>query len=197
MKLLKISGLVFSIAVIVSCVPMRRMPEMKLPPEPIALSDYYFTPLNERGWVEIGENAYNVALVKQGKEKDETYAIQTMRFKLPAFKNQADFVRLIKSGQAADTSSTRFTVIKHDVTDYTRLKSNCAISNMVTKDHNAIKRSGKTGDMILEALVLTCALPKDKSTGIGVVYSHRYYPGHNDSDFAEKGMTVLSSVKFQ
>ena len=50
--------------------------------------------------------------------------------------------------------------------------------------------------MVLEALALTCAHPKDQSVGVTVVYSRRYYPDKQDPGFLEKALTVLDSVEF-
>ena len=196
MKLLQILALLLTALAIASCVHMQRPPEVKLPPDRISLIGYSFTPLNERGWLVAGKNSYNIALVKRGKNTDETFAIQTMRFQLPEFKTQEDFARLIKGGQVKDTDSQRFKITKHEVSDHLAHKTNCAISHMATEDHGAVKRSTNKDAMTLEALVLTCAHPKDKNIGINVSFSQRYYPGQKDPALVKKGMIILNSVIF-
>jgi len=50
--------------------------------------------------------------------------------------------------------------------------------------------------MVLEALALTCAHPKDQSVGVTVVYSRRYYPDQGNSEFLEKALSVFNSLDF-
>ena len=197
MKLSQKFGVLCITLVITSCASMQpSLPEVQIPPERISQKGYSLVPLNEKGWLIAGRNAYQLALVKRGENPDETFAIQAIPFRLSAFKTNEDFVRLIKEGQAKDTDSQRFKIVKHEVTSHPANGTSCVKSHMVTEDRAAVKRSGKSGDMVLEALTLTCAHPKDKSVGISIIYSQRYYPEQRDSAFVEKATRVLSSVEF-
>jgi hypothetical protein len=197
MKLLQRFGMLCTALVITSCASMRpQLPEVQIPPERILQKGYSLVPLNEKGWLIAGRNAYQLALVRRGENPDETFAIQAIPFRLSAFKTNEEFVRLIKEGQVKDTDSQRFKLVKHEVTSYPMNETNCVKSYMVTEDRAAVKRSGKSGDMVLEALTLTCAHPKDKNVGVSIIYSQRYYPGQRDSAFFEKATSVLKSVEF-
>jgi hypothetical protein len=103
---------------------------------------------------------------------------------------------MVKDGQAKDTDPQRFIVKKHEAVASSIEGSSCVKSYLVTEDKAAVKRSGKAGNMVLEALTLTCRHPKNISVGVNVSYSHRYYPGQGDSAFIEKATRVLESLKF-
>ena len=190
-------GILGALLVVTACALMQpRLQEVQVPPERISQKSYSLVPLNEKGWLIAGRNPYQLALVKRGESTDETLAIQATLIKLPAFTTSEEFVSLVKVGQAKDTDPQRFKMIKHEVAAYPDKGPICAKSHMVAEDHAAVKRSGKTGYMVLEALTLTCAHPKDNSIGLNVTYSHRYYPEQKDSGFLEKASNVLNSVEF-
>jgi hypothetical protein len=196
MKLLQTVVVLCAAFVFASCASTRpSLPEIKLPPERISQNGYSLMPLNEPGWVIEGRNAYTFAFGKLGANHDETFAIQALFSRLPAYDTNADFLQLIKDGQSKDSGSPRFEILKHDVTPFPMKGADCAESHMVTIDHAAKRRSGNTGDMILEALTLSCAHPSEKTVAIHVTYSHRHDPGQDDPAFMDKGTTVLSSVE--
>jgi hypothetical protein len=136
-----------------------------------------------------------LALVKRGENPDETIAIQAIPFRLPVFKTNEEFVRLIKEGQAKDTDPRRFKIVKHEVDVYPKNGVAC-VKSVVTEDNAAVKRSGKPGNMVLEALTRTCQHPKEKNVGVSITYSQRYYPEQRDPTFGEKATSVLNSVEF-
>ncbi|ABQ25640.1 hypothetical protein [Geotalea uraniireducens] len=196
MKFLQRFGMFCSILIITSCASLQpHLPEVQIPPERISQKGYSLVPLNEKGWLIAGRNAYQLALVKRGENPDETFAIQAIPFRLPTFKTHEEFVRLIEEGQSKDTDPQRFNIVKQEVTGYLMKGTDCVKSHMITEDLAAVKISGKSGNMLLEALTLTCAHPKDNSVGISVIYSQRYYPGQRDTAFVEKAMSVLNQSR--
>ena len=196
MKLLNKLGVLILVLMIVSCAATKpSIPEVKLPPERILLKGYSVMPLNETGWLIAGRNEYQFALAKYGMNPDETFALQGMISKIPAFNTNAEFLQVVRDGQAKDTDPKRFKITKHEVTLLPMAGVVCAKSHLITEDHAAVKRSNDSRDMILEALTLSCAHPSDKNFGIHVTYSHRHYPGNEDAAFVETGMSVLNSVE--
>ena len=198
MKLLKKLVVLSTVIMIASCAapsPRLSPPEVKLPPERIFQKGYSVMSLNETGWLIAGRNQYEFGLAKQGVNPDETYAIQGMTSKLPTYNTNAEFVQLTKEGQIKDTDPQRFKILKHEVTTFPMAGVDCAKSHLIMEDHAAVKRSNDSRTMILEALTLSCAHPSEKSVGIHVVYSHRYFPGQEDGAFVEKGSSVLNSVE--
>lgn len=197
MKLLQNLGIPCILLLITACAPMQlKLQTIPIPPERIAQKGYSLVPPNEKGWVIGGRNPHQLALGKHGSNPDETFAIQTMLFRLPAFKTTQELALLVKDGQAKDTDLQRFKIIRHDVAVHPDKNADCVKSHTVTEDHGAVKRSGKAGVMILDALTLTCAHPKNKSVGVNVVYSQRHYPEQGDSGFIEKATTIFDSVEF-
>ena len=197
MKLQYMLRMICAALAVTSCAPMPpRLQEVQVPPERITQTGYSFVPLNEQGWLIAGRNPYQVSLVRRGENPDETFAIQATPIKLPTFKSREDMVRVIKEEQTKDTNPSRFKLEKHEVNAYFEKVAYCVRSHMVTKDNAAVKRSGKTGDMILGAMSLMCAHPKDRNVGVSVTYSHRYYPDQNDPKFIEKASRILNSVEF-
>lgn len=197
MKLLQRFVMLCIALLITSCASMQpRLIEVQIPPERISQKGYSLVPLNEKGWLIARKNAYQLTIGKRGGNPDETFIIQAISFKLPEFKTSEEFVRFIKEGQLNDTNSKRFTIVKHEVTSDPTKGAECAKSHMVTVDRAAVKRSGMSGDMVLEALTLICAHPKDKSVGIMIGYSQRYYSGQRDATFDEKVTSILNSIEF-
>ncbi len=196
MRFLERFGMLCVALAVTSCVSTHpRGTEVRIPPERISQKGYSVLPLNEEGWVINRRDSYQLVLGKYGKNPDETFSLWAVLARLPAFKTSEEFVRIAKEGQAKDTDPQRFKTMKHEVTVYPMKGVDCAKSHMVVVDHAATKRSGKAGDMILETLTLICAHPKDKSVGVNVAYSHRYYPEFPDPKFLEKATSVLDSVQ--
>lgn len=197
MKLGYVLRVAFCFLAITACAPKQpKLPELQVQPERIVQKGYSLVPLNEKGWIVAGRNQYQLALVKAGVNPDESIAIQAMTFKLSEFKSTEEFVRLIKEGQAKNADPQRFAIKEHEVVAYPKKGSNCAKSHLVTEDNAAVKRSGKSGSMILEALTLSCAHPKNENVVVEITYSHRYYPGQGDAAFIEKATSVIDSAEF-
>lgn len=195
---IRLTGLLFFALMLASCVPVGpRAPEIKLPPERILQKGYSIMPLNEEGWHILGRDQYRVALAKSGTGADETFAIQATVLDLPSFTSPDDLVRVVKEGQMKDTDLKRFNVMKHEVVSHRQKEADCAKSHFVIEDTGAVKRTPRTGSMILEAMSINCAYPKNKNMGISVNYSHRYYPENKDANFVDRATAVLDSLEFE
>ena len=188
---------IFCSLILTACAPMQpRLSELPIPPSRLVQKGYSLMPPNEKGWLVAGRNEYQLALVKGGSNPDETTAIQAMPFRIMNFETTDELVRLIKDGQAKDTDPQRFSIKKHEVVAYVKKGVNCAKSHMITEDKAAVKRTGKSGFMILEALTLTCAHPENRNMAINVTYSHRYYPEHRNVSFIDQALNILNSIEF-
>jgi len=197
MKLTQKMAMLCATLLVASCASTRpQLAEIQVPPERIKLNGYSLVPLNETGWMVAERNGDQLALARQGGNPDETFAIQAIPFKLPAYKSLDEFVSQIKEGQIKDTDPHRFKIVSHEVSAYPMMGADCAKAHMVADDSAATKRSGKTGDMVLEVTSLNCALPGKKDVGISIAYSQRNYPGQGDPAFEEKAASILDSVEF-
>ncbi len=197
MKLVRRTGILCAALLATSCASLApRLPAVPVPPQRISQKGYSLMPLNEPGWMIGVRNSYQLALLKRGEDPEGTLAIQATLVNLPAFSTDEELARLVKDRQAQDTDPQRFTVMKHEVTAYSQQGTACVKSHLVTEDHMAVKRSGTPGDMVLEALTLTCPHPKDRHVGVNITYSQRYYPEQKDPAFLGKATRVLSSIEF-
>jgi len=170
--------------------------DILIPPERISQKGFSLVPLNEKRWFIFGRSSDQLVLGKLGGIPEENFAIRAILFQLPAFKTNEEFVRLIKEVQAKGINPERLKIIKHEVVTFAKKGIDCAKSHMVAEDRGAAKQVGKTGVMVLEALTLACAHPKQKDIGVSVSYSQRYYPEQGDPGFLEKATSVLNSVEF-
>jgi hypothetical protein len=201
MDLLQKLGILCAALAVASCAPVQpRFPEkfqqVQIPPERISQKGFSLVPLNEKGWVITGRSASGLVLGKVGETPEENVVIRAILFKLLPFKTNEEFVRVIKEAEAKNINPERLKLIKHEVVTEPNKGTDCARSHMAAEDHGAAKKVGKTGIMVQEALMLTCAHPKDKGVGVNVGYSHRYYPEQRDPMFLEKATSVLDSVEF-
>lgn len=180
-----------------ACAPMQpRLAELPLPPQRIVQQGYSVVPLNEKGWVRAGYNPQQLTLGKYGANPDETFAVQASLARLPPFTSDDNLARVVKERQVADNNPKRFKFLKHEVRPDGARSARCARSHAIIEDHAAVKRTPTPGHMILEVMNLTCAHLKDRSVGVSVTYSHRYYPGQADPQFAARAAQVLGSVDF-
>jgi hypothetical protein len=175
-----------------------RFKEVQLPPARIQQKGYSFVPLNDSGWYVWQENQHALSIGKRGEGQhvDETFIVQGSLMRLSAYKDPQELVRIVKDGQAKDVDPKRFRMITHEVSYRKEKNADCVKAYSLAEDTAAVKRSERQDSMMLEILMLTCAHPQDKSLGLNLAYSHRYYPGHMDPKFIEKGSSVLSSVEF-
>jgi hypothetical protein len=68
------------------------------------------------------------------------------------------------------------------------------LTHTVLEDHGVHKRTPPPGYVILKLYVFCCAHPKSKKTGLKVVYSQRYYPGHRDLQLERAADTLLKDT---
>jgi hypothetical protein len=197
MKFSPVLGMICATLFVTSCAFVQpRRHAVQAPPERISQRGYSLVSPREKGWLVGERNQYQLVLGKDGGNPDETFIIQAWLFKLAPYKTGEDFLRLLKGRVAENPDQQRFKLIDQGVTAYTEKGTDCAKSHTLLEDHGATKRSGRTAHMILEALALTCAHPKDRSVAVEVVYSHRYYPEHRDPAFLDKATGVLNSIEF-
>lgn len=199
MKLSRQLWILWSVLLLSSCASIQpRFQEIQVPPERISQKGFSLVPLNEKGWLwpTVGRDPYRLTLGKQGDHPDETFAIEADVGRFPEFKSNEEFLRLVKEGEAAKPNPSRFKLLKHDVNSYTGKGTDCARLHTVAEDHGAVKRTERTGHMVLERLSLICVHPKDKRAGVKVTYSQRYYPSDRDPQFLEKAASVMNSVEF-
>lgn len=180
---------------VTACVQMGPvLPEIALPPERIWFESYSILPLNEVGWIIGGRDSTRAMLGKHGESPDETNVIESSLVIAPIYKDDATFIKFVRESQEADTNPDRFNPLRHEFSTTNKDDNPCVISHLAAEDTQAKKRSGKSGDMILEMKVLTCYHVRREVYLINVVYSQRYYQGFRDPKFDEKASYIFDNV---
>jgi hypothetical protein len=162
--------------------------------------NYSFVPPSGAGWKLHGKYAdSDVSLQKDGEGPNELNTIFAVRYKVPLFKTDQELVTKIMEAEKKNLGDpNRYTLKEHTVTAYTEKETRCALSHQVIEDKKALlAKSGERGPMIREILSLVCVHPREWDTAVNLTYSHRYQPGHRDSEFTDKANTIFNSLAFK
>jgi len=196
----KLFLLVISLLGLSSCMSV---PTLSLPAQPFIQNGFSVLPLSETGWSIVNRSQEAFGLAKKGKVQDETYAIQGMKFKLPNFKTDKEFLRYVEKRTRKDTDPSRFNVTYSNFSIVKKASESCIKTHFKTTDKKARKISNNKESMILEVIHFTCRQPQYSNIGTMLAYSHRYYLGGSDSKLNNKAnilfkkFKVSSSIQFQ
>ncbi len=178
-----------------SCAPVRpTIEEVSLPPQRISQKGYSLMPLDETGWLIGFRDSEKLVLGKRAKDPDENFIIRAFAEVLPPLKSEEEFTGFAKSVLMME-GAARHKVLSQETKRVTLKGQSCVRTDTVMEDRGAVKRSSRTDNMILEAHSLLCKHP-NKSTGILVAYSHRYYAGNQDPESAKKAQKIFDSIEF-
>lgn len=195
MKKFLIAAIYFPAVFISACATTRPvMQEVSLPPQRIIMNGYSLVPLDEKGWLIGLRDRDAVVLGKRGNDPDENMIIRAFAEVLPPLKSDEEFIGFGKSVLVME-GAARHKVLSQQTRPLTIKSQSCVRSDTFMEDHNAVKRSSKTDPMILEAYSLVCKHPNG-STGIVVVYSHRFYAGQKDPEAGMKAQKIFDSLEF-
>jgi hypothetical protein len=150
-----------------------------------------------------GEKPWSVAkrtpdlliLGKPGEYESEVFIVQAAVIRLPALASPDALLQHVKAAQQRELDPKRFRILNHDLSLHPVDGESCALSHVETVDRAIPSTTGQTANMILETLTLTCAHPKDRSTGINVTYSYQYFPEDKDPRFIERGSAILEGLR--
>lgn len=186
------------LALLAGCAGPRlaRLPELPQPPKRLEMYGYSFMPLDEKGWKVGGRDGTRLTLGKQGPSKDETVVILSGNAYHQPFASHEAFEQFIR--KLIDKSagpSERFDVQQSDLTMLKHQGADCARTHLVSVDHQAQRRSGGKGDMVLEIEQLYCIHPGDDGVVTYLGYSQRYTPGKRDPAFDSKAQKLFDSFK--
>jgi hypothetical protein len=136
-------------------------------------------------------------IVKRGEHEDQTHAIEGVVLNLLPYNTPSEFVTMIGDAHIKDYERCRFSIIAHETKPHEGNGALCAKSYFSALDQMAVKRSNRHGDMILEALVLTCAHPQHPKVCVNLSYSERYWPGDRDPEFENRAEQILNSLRLE
>lgn len=185
-------------ASLISCVSPPPRPK-ELPPrsQRMELDGFSISTPNESGWHVRQKDAHAVQLAKLGNNADETYAIQAWVIGLGQFYNDQAFVNFIANGLKNDTDGSRFIELKSYASITKTKHGTCVEFTSIHKDLSATKRTSGLEPMHLEVIGLTCRNPKRPSEAAHIIFSHRYYPGNQDSSLPIKAQFLFDSLEFK
>lgn len=195
MPLIRTAALLAVTLLLAACAP--RMATLPQPPERLMQYGYSFMPPDEPGWKVAGRNGQRLILGRVDKGRDETIIIMAGNAAIPHLETRDAFEAFVRQQLQSDTGPAgRFTVQTEEMTMVRHAGADCARSHVLSIDHQAKKRSGQKGDMMLEVVQLTCRHPDNSGTATFIGYSQRAYAGDRDPHFMEKGERLLDSLRF-
>lgn len=181
-----------------ACGPrLAQMPELPQPPQRIAQYGYSFMPPDEKGWHVAGRDGNRIVLGRFGSSPDETVAILAGNTAGARLETRAAFERYVRQQMAKDAApNARFGERKTELTMLRYRGADCARVHVSAVDHQAKRRSGNKGDMVLEIAEMFCRHPDNAGVITYLGYSQRYTAGHRDPNFDSKATRLLDSLEF-
>jgi len=149
----------------------------------------------ERPW-SVGKQTPDLLVLGQpGEYESEIFIVQAAVIRLPALASPDALMQHVKAMQQRELDPKRFRILKHELSLQSVDAESCALSHVEAADRATPGTTGPAANMMLETLTLTCAHPKDRSTGINVTYSHQYFPEDKDPRFMERGNAILQGLR--
>ena len=149
----------------------------------------------EKPWSVVKRTPDILILGRPGEYDSEVFTVQATVVRLPVLASPDALLLHVKSSQQRELDPKRFRILKHDLSLQPVGEESCALSHIEAVDRAIPGATGPTANMMLETLTLTCAHPKDRSTGINVTYSHQYFPEDKDPRFVERGSAILEGLR--
>lgn len=197
MKILYIPVAFLVASILSSCVTANKATEVILPPKRMSYSGFSFMPLDEQGWYIFAKTSNGVALSKRGSNDDETYAIVASGGTPPGGVTSNNLVDKFREQQREEMDGQRYKLISLNVSERSHKLAPCALSHRVVEDNEAVKRTNKSGAMILDEYSLVCLHPIEENMSILVTYSRRHYPEDEDATFENVGRNIFDSLEFE
>ncbi len=183
---------------LVACKSQPRHPELTETGTRLVFEGFSFMPPNEKGWIVIKKGDDWVALAKRGAAMDETYAIQaSLLMKLPEFKSDQEFLRFSRQAFNNNSDSGRFQILQSSDRLVNGKRGKCVKFYTQSKDRDPLTRSKRKGHMILEIMGFSCLHPDDKSKGVLISHSKRYFPGQKTERITERSWELFRSLEFE
>jgi hypothetical protein len=189
------TALLISVAVLVSCAPVRPIiNDLPTPPQRSVHNGFSLLPLDETGW-KIGAQQPNMLVLgKQGGNPDESFIIRAFTVVLPEFKSRDEFMGFAKTA-IGEFDPVRFKRLSDEAKSKTVKGQSCGRTKSMMEDHGAVKRTNRPDFMVIEAYSVVCPHPQ-KRIAVVIAYSHRYYPGNADLQSEKKADKIFETVEF-
>lgn len=187
-------ALMVLVVLLASCAPITpQFTEVSLPPVRELRRGFSLVPLNESGWLILANRPEGIVLGKQ-VGPDENHIIRAFTQVIPPFKSQDEFVGYAKTALSMEDPA-RHKLLSNSAMAIKFKGQPCVRTYDKMEDHKAVKRSGRTDPMLLEAISLVCEHPQ-KGVAVIVAYSYRYYPEHEDREMVAKAQKIFDNIEF-
>lgn len=150
---------------------------------------------DEKQWGVAKRTPDLLILGKPGDFESQVFTVQASVVRLPALASPDALLQHVKADQQRELDPKRFRILKHELSLHPVDGESCALSHVEAVDRAISSTTGPTANRMLETLTLTCAHPKDRSTGINVTYSQQYFPEDKDPRFVERGSAILDGLR--
>jgi len=163
---------------------------------PISIYGVTAWPPKSVSWAVMLATGYQYTIGSKGSNTHETTIINVSTFKLPDLKSDVEFLDYILKSRAATPVTGRFDNKKNSESLVPLNGATCVKYSSLSVDKNAKTAEGNT-TMFLESIGYNCQHPNNKSVGVNIEYSSRYFSATDESQLESKSAELFSSVKFK
>ena len=151
----------------------------------------------EKTWIVAKQDPDLTVIGKQGRFSGETFTMQAIIIKLPAFQSVDALVRHVESTQRKDIDPKRYRLMKLEVVPQKIHDQDCALSRLDVAERTKSEDTSSPVNTMIESMTLICPHPKDPLRAISMAYSHRHYPEDVDPQFVQDGALFMETLKFE
>lgn len=195
MKGIKICLMLLFIVMLTACATMP-FPKLTKQSSRRELDGFSLSTPKGDNWYVMQENSEGVFYAKDLKTKTNSFIIGVFVANLtPSWKDQTEFLNIVKDAKRADTDPKRFKIIEEDYNISDKFGKYCVKYHTKVEDHGASSLNGLPY-LILEAWGYGVIHPTRNGIYYDVNYSERYKPGEEDSSLKGTGEEFINSFQF-
>jgi hypothetical protein len=192
----KLTAFVLTTLLLAACAAREGPPSLTSPFHLITtVAGLSLVPPPEPGWIIAIQEANQVVLVRRAVQSGETYGAAASVYPLPEIASNDAFLTHISAARATAYQTSRVTLVKNDESLAEGRPARCVRYHTISED-KADRVPSARQTLLLQSIGYHCQHPKNRQVGVNLKYSHRYAPGHEDSDLAAKANEFLHKAGF-
>jgi hypothetical protein len=161
-------------------------------------SGFSVVPPQEKGWLIMDRDAYRLVLVKQGANRDESYAAVASLVLLPAdLDNREIFFEHIRKARSKALESEGFRVLSNRDFLFDEKGEYCVRYRSETEEMNGSKDAGAEAPLIHETIGFYCRHPDETNVAVNAEYAYRHRVVDADPELETKADRFLKAVNFE